>query len=154
MLEEEKVKKLTMIHGEVDSDSYRSRRCIYSDKYSSNIDCLVDRVISKRYGKQTVHRIVKKKLPIKEIVAIGFVLVMLLTLIPQILPPLYGDFSTDVIVSLDPDEVRVNETLFINVTVPSSYNITQISADMAGIEIVDLILVDNSTSLHYGMVYG
>jgi len=75
-------------------------------------------------------------------------LFIVLAAIPYVLPPLYGDFGSDVTVSLDPDRVRVNETLFVNVTIPSPYNITQVRADMAGVETINLSLIDNSTSLH------
>ena len=148
MLEDKSVKKLTMIHGEIDSGSYNSHRIVYSDKKSFNIDCLVNNVISKRYAKHKFRRVVKKKPPIQGIVAIGFILVMLLALIPQILPPLYGDFGSDVIVSLDPDDVYLNETLFVNVSIPSSYNITNVSAVMASIDTISLQLVDNTSLLH------
>ena len=95
MLEEEKVKKLTMIHGEVDSDSYRSRRCIYSDKYSSNIDYRVDRVLAKHCKISRSNINIVRGLPWKQILGFVIALFIVLAAVPYVLPPLYGDFDSE-----------------------------------------------------------
>ena len=163
MIEDEKKQKINTIHEKIDSGRYRS------SNYLEDIDYLIDNAlvkhkvtsytkkVGKKYsthrrrvyrGKRKIRNITNRKLPVKEIIAIALALFIILAAIPYILPPLYGDFGTDVTLSLDPDGIRLNETLFVNVTIPSSYNITQVNADMAGIETIDLSLFDNSTSLH------
>jgi len=148
MLEEKKIQKLNMIHEVIDSGSYVSRSRVYSNKSSSNINNIVDFVLTKHEKSQKVVSKSWRRLPWKQIVSVALVLFMLLAAIPYVLPPLYGDFGSDVVVVLDPDGVRLNETLFVNASIPSSYNIMSVSADMAGVDTVDLLLVDNSTSLH------
>jgi hypothetical protein len=148
MLDEKKIQILNMIHKEIDSGSYVSRIHIYSDKSSSKINNIVDYVLTKHKKSQKVVSKSKKRLPWKQIVSVALVLFMLLAAIPYVMPPLYGDFGSDVSIVLDPNGVRLNDTLFINMTIPSSYNIKSVSADMAGVDTVDLLLVDNSTSLH------
>ncbi len=148
MLDEDKNRKLNTIREEIDSLSYKSRRCVYSKKSSSNVDYLVDRAFAKQNGKQIIRNKIKKKLPWKQTLAILVTLIVVLAAIPYVLPPLYGDFGTDVSIVLDPDEVHVNESVLINVSIPSFYNITNVSADMAGVETINLSLFDNSTSLH------
>ena len=66
MLEEESVKRLTMIHGEIDSGSYRSRRV------SSNVDQLVDRVLANRFGKQ------KSRMPWKKMLTVILAIFMIM----------------------------------------------------------------------------
>ncbi len=144
MLEEEKTWKINTIREEIDSGSYKSQHCACSAKYSSNVDYLVDKVLVKRYG----HQKIVKKTSWKKILSIVLACFVVLAAIPYVLPPLYGDFGSDVSISLDPDGVRLNETLFVNVAIPFSYNITNVSADMAGVETVSLDLIDNSSSLH------
>ena len=114
MLEKEKnwdIRNIHTIHSEIDSGNYNSRNCAYSEKDSSNIDYRVDCALAKRYGKRTVYSIIKKRLPVKEIIAIALALFVIIAAIPYVLPPLYGDFISDVTVSLDPDGVRVNAVL-------------------------------------------
>ena len=139
MLEEKKIQKLNMIHEVIDSGSYVSRIHVYSDKFSSDINNVVDSVLDKHKKSQKVISKSWRRLPWKQIVSAALVLFMLLAAIPYVLPPLYGDFGSDVSVVLDPDGVRLKETLFINMTIPSSYVIMSVSADMAGVENVDLL---------------
>ncbi|UCD14084.1 MAG: DUF2341 domain-containing protein [Thermoplasmatales archaeon] len=168
----EKIQKIETIHGEIDSDGYQSPNRIYSDKSSfnrvDNIDYLVDRVLIKhkvpsytkrvgkkypthrrrRYrGRRKVRNITNKRLHIKKILAVALALFVVLAAIPYILPPVYGDFGSDVSVSLSPENIFNNDTMFVNVTIPDVYNVTSVSADMAGVDVIDLMLVDNSTPL-------
>jgi len=48
-------------------------------------------------------------------------------------------------VSLDPSSVYVNDSMFINATIPSYYNITSVTIDMNGYDKLQLSLIDNST---------
>jgi len=144
MLEEENVKKLTMIHGEVDSGNYQSQKPVHSDRSFSNVDVLVDKILANRYGRQKT----RGSSPWKKISSIMLILFVVLAAIPFMLQPLYGGFESDISVVLDPDGVRLNETLSINMSIPSSYNINSVSVDMADVETISLSLVDNSSGLH------
>ena len=157
MLEEEKIQKINTIRREIDSGSYTSRHSVNSVKYSSNhIDYLVDKALahhkidsyieykSKRHRKQ-VHAVTRKKWPVKDILTIGLALMIILAALPYILTPLYGDFGTDISISLNPENAFNNDTMYVNMTIPTSYNITSVTADMSGIETLNLTLIDNTT---------
>jgi len=59
-----------------------------------------------------------------------------------------NDFVDDEInISLSPMSVHENDTMFINLTVPSSFNIQSATADMSGVETLDLSLADNSSGI-------
>ena len=90
---------------------------------------------------------------IRFFLAVVLALVVVLAAIPYVLPTLYGDFSSDVSINLDPYDVYLNESLYVNVSIPSSYNITAVVADMAGVDSISLELVDNSTWLHLWSSY-
>jgi hypothetical protein len=148
MLDEKKIQKLNMIHKEIDSGSYVSYGRVYSDKFSSDINNIVDCVLANYKKSQKAVSRSWRRVPWKQIISVALVLFMFLAAIPYVLPPLYGDFGTDISIVLDPGEVYLNDTLFINITIPSSYNIISMSANMASVESIDLLLIDNSTSLH------
>jgi hypothetical protein len=91
-------------------------------------------------------RIAKNKLPVRKILAVVLILILLFVLIPASLPYLYGNNENpEVSISLVPQNVHDGDIMFLNVTVPSSYNIRSVDADMGGIEILSLSLADNST---------
>ncbi len=144
MLEDDWIQKSSRIQGEIDSGSYKSRSY---QKSSSNIDSAVDRILAKHYGKKVLSS-AKKRLPWKQVLGVIIALVVVIAAIPYVLPPLYGDFSSDVSISLDPADVHLNETLFVNVSIPSGYNISRVNMDMVGFDFVNLSLVDNSSSMH------
>ena len=54
---------------------------------------------------------------------------------------------SEINVYLTPSNVHENDTMFVNVTVPSSFGIQSATADMSGIESLDLSLVDNSSGI-------
>ncbi len=131
-----------------------------------NIDTLVDDILAKNKGSfsdakaENKHpsdeffrnginknpiRIVKNKLPVRKILAVVLTLILIFVIIPASLPYLYGDFGSDVSISLVPQNVHDGDLVFINVTIPSSYNIRSVNADMGGIETIELSLIDNST---------
>jgi len=145
----EKIQNINTIREEIDSGSYKSHRSVNSKKYSSNIDNLVDELLCNNYHKKKLI----KRLPWKKILSAIVLLFVISAAIQFILPPIYGDFGSDISIVLDPDGVHVNETLFVNITIPSKYNITQVNADMAGVETINMTLIDNSTLSHlwYGI---
>jgi hypothetical protein len=151
-MKEEQERRINTIYEYIDSGNYQYRSSVDPGKNSSsrvdNIDYIVDRVLTQYSKKHKICSEVKKRLPLREILAISFALLVVLAMFPYVLPPLHGDFSSDVSVSLYPENVLNNDTMFVNVTIPEFYNITSVTADMAGIESVNLSLVDNSTSLH------
>jgi len=51
-----------------------------------------------------------------------------------------GSSSGVLSVSLDPDHVYNNDTMFVNVSIRGSYNISSVTCDMGGIETIDLSL--------------
>ena len=99
MLEEDRNRIIDSIRRKIYSGSYRSRGSLYSDRSSPNVDHLVDHILAKHKTRQKVSDSVKKKFPMREILAVGVVLFVLLAMIPQLLPPLYGDFGSDVIIN-------------------------------------------------------
>ena len=54
---------------------------------------------------------------------------------------------SEINVYLTPSNVHENDTMFVNVTVPSSFGIQSATADISGIESLDLSLVDNSSGI-------
>jgi len=151
MLEEERLRQIAMIHGRIDSKCYRS--FIYGSlgkDSSSNINDVVDRVLAKHKKEHKIISKPKKKLPLKKIVPVALISLLLVLSLPYLLPPLFGDFGSDLKVELNPSEgVYVNDTLYVNLTIPSGYNITMVSADMAGVETIDLLFVDNDSFVQF-----
>ena len=89
-----------------------------------------------------------KKKTIKRILS-GFILIILFfALWTSGTPQLYADIGSDVIVYLEPSAVYNGETIHINVSIPSHYNITSLTADMGGEHTIDLVLIDNKTDYH------
>ena len=132
-----------MIHGEIDSGCYLSsvsgslKKCS-----SSDIDCVVDGVLAGHKRQDGCVRRSSRKLSWKKVVFALFAAILLIAAVPYVLPPLYGDFGGDISVELYPsDGVHLNDTLYINLTIPTSYNITSVSADMASIETIELLFV-------------
>ncbi|MCX6666057.1 MAG: S8 family serine peptidase, partial [Euryarchaeota archaeon] len=91
----------------------------------------------------------RKKLPIVKSVFAVLSVFFILAVLPVILQPLYGGISQDIFISVNPENIRNNDTLFVNVTIPNKYNITSVSADLAGIETINLSLIDNSTAENF-----
>jgi hypothetical protein len=151
MLEEEKIQKIAMIHGSIDSKCYHSRFSNSNLKdSSSNIDFAVDKIISKHKNKFGDNKKSDNKISWKRIVTILLIGFLLIAGLQYLLPPLFGDFESDLRVKLSPkDGVYLNETLVVNMTIPSSYNITKVSADMASVETIEMLFVDNDSTLQY-----
>jgi hypothetical protein len=151
MLEEERLRRIAMIHGRIDSRCYRS--FVYGSlgkDSSSNINDVVDRVLAKHKKEHKIIRKPKKKLPLGKIVPVALISLLLVLSLPYLLLPLFGDFGSDLRVELYPsDGVHMNDTLYINLTIPSSYNITMVSADMAGVETIDLLFVVNDSFVQF-----
>jgi hypothetical protein len=89
-----------------------------------------------------------KKKTIKRILS-GFILIILFfALWASGTPQLYADIGSDIIVYLEPSAVYNGETIHINVSIPSHYNITSLTADMGGEHTIDLVLIENETDYH------
>ncbi len=151
MLEEEKLRRIARIHGGINSGCYRSQVSGSSWKDSnSDIDRVVDQVLAKHKNQQKVVRKSIERLPWKKIVPISVICLLLVVSLPYLLPPLFGDFESDLIVELSPSEgVHLNDTLFVNMTIPTLYNITIISADIAGIETIEMLFVSNDSAVQF-----
>jgi hypothetical protein len=151
MLEEERLRQIAMIRGRIDSQCYRS--IVYGSPgkdSSSNINDIVDHVLAKHKKEHKIISKPKKKLPLRKIVPVALISLLLVLSLPYLLPPLFGDFGSDLRVELYPsDGVYVNDTLYVNLTIPSGYNITLVSADMAGVEKIDLLFVDNDSFVQF-----
>ncbi len=151
-MKEEQKYQINTIYDYIDSGNYQYHDSVDSVKNSSsrvdNINYIVDHVLAQNSVRQKICNVIKKRLPVKEILAITLALLVVLAMFSYVSPPLYGDFNSDISVSLYPENVMNNDTMFVNVTIPDFYNITSVTADMANIESFDLHLVDNSTSLH------
>ena len=147
MSEEEKLRRIAMIHGMVDSRCYHSK--VYDNPLkdsSSDINYIVDQVLVKHKIKQKVAKKPRERVPWKRIVPVFLISLLLVVSLPYLLPQLFGDFSTDLRIELIPsDGVRLNDTLYMNLTIPSPYNITSISADIAGVETIELLFVSNNS---------
>ena len=151
MLEEERLRRIAMIHGRIDSVCYHSsvNGSLGKDS-SSNINDVVDRVLTKHKKEHKIISKPKKKLPLKKIIPVALISLLLVLSLPYLLPPLFGDFGSDLRVELYPsDGVHLNDTLYVNLTIPSSYNITIVSADMAGVETIDLLFVINDSLVQF-----
>jgi len=130
-----------------------------------NIDTLVDDVFTKNKGSfsdakiekkrpldeflkggvnKNQIKIIKNKLPVRKILAIVLTFILIFVVIPTSLPYLYGNYSSDVSISLAPRDVHYGDLVFVNATIPASYRIRSVTADMGGIETVELSLIDNS----------
>ncbi len=90
------------------------------------------------------------KLPVKKVLSILLsVLLIFAAITSASILSSQGGSSIDVLsISLSPENIYNNDTMFVNVAIPDVYFVTSVSADMAGVEIIDLLLVDNTTSLH------
>ncbi len=92
-------------------------------------------------------KIYKKKLPSRKILAVILSFILIFVVIPSSLPYLYGnDENSGVSISFSSQSVHDGDTIFINVTIPASNNVRSVTADMGGIETIDLSLADNSTN--------
>jgi hypothetical protein len=135
------------------------------DKKNSNfiddINYLVDNLFFKKnislstdyykhdYSSSRLLRIIKivsGKIPIKKFfsVSLSILLVFVAIASASIFTQPTGSESVVLSVSLEPKNVIVGDILFINVTVPNTYNISYMEADIAGVESIDLYY-DNST---------
>jgi hypothetical protein len=142
MLEEDRIRMLSWIHREIDSGSYQSHKL---EKSSSNINYAVDPVLAKNYRRKINGQAKKHSFPWKQVLTVVLALFVVLAAVPYVLPPLFGDFGSDVSISISPDVIFVNDSVFVNVSIPVVYNISSVSADMAGVETIDLMFVDNSS---------
>ncbi|MBU0497641.1 MAG: DUF2341 domain-containing protein [Candidatus Thermoplasmatota archaeon] len=87
------------------------------------------------------------KVPVKKIVSVLLSLLLVFVTIASasLIQFPEGANGDDLMISLDPDEVRDGDPVFVNVTVPVSFNIGVVTVDFAGIESIDLLLSDNSS---------
>ncbi|UCF12611.1 MAG: DUF2341 domain-containing protein [Thermoplasmatales archaeon] len=157
-----------------DSHIYQNLDYILSDKntlvHIDDIDYLVDSAIIKkrassyvggvknncssgwlfrRGGNRKAHDIVNKLIVRKVISVLLSVLLVFVAITSASILSSQSGSSIDVLsISISPENVYNNDSVFVNVTIPNAYNITSVSADMADVEIIDLLLVDNTTSLH------
>jgi len=131
-----------------------------------NIDTLVDDVLAKNKGSFSSSKVEKKyfpdeffrrrirkkpfsriknRMPVRKILAVVLTFILIFVVIPASLPYLYGSFDSGVAISLYPENVHNGDSMFVNATISSSYNIHSVTADIGGIETLDLSLIDNST---------
>ena len=163
------VEKKNIDNDNSDSFCYRWLDHVYPEKTSThvdNIDDLVDHILDKNQassynvkvekkcsvdklqlynGRRKICTTTNKKLFVRKVLAIVLTFLLISVTIFYMLPNLYGDFSTDISVSLIPENAYNNDTMFVNVTIPAFYNIGSVAADMGGIESVNLLLFDNTT---------
>ena len=85
-----------------------------------------------------------KKLPIKQALALVVVFVLISATLPLILPEIYGNPGEGVKISLEPNNVYVDDVMIINATIPTYYNITSVTADFEGFDQINLELIDES----------
>jgi hypothetical protein len=138
----------------------RIKDCKSNKENKINIDLLVDNLINKKtknnqffsLKKSNYIKIIKdffKKKTTKRIIS-GFILILVLfALWASSINSLYGDVGSDIIVSLEPRAVYNGELIQINVSIPSYYHISSLTADMGGQETVELILLDNSSDYYF-----
>jgi hypothetical protein len=130
-----------------------------TDKKEINIEILVDNLLTKKTKndqffspkKSNNLKIIKdffNKKATKRVLT-GFIFILLLfALWSSSITSLYGDNSSNIIVFLEPRAVYNGDTIQINVSIPSYYQISYVTADMGGNNTVDLYLLDNSSDYH------
>jgi len=114
------------------------------NSFSSDIDDLVDNLLARKGVIKRSTILKRYKIPAKKILAIALFFVLIVAVIPYVLPQVYGNTDYDVTVSIEPNDVYDGESITVSVFIPSYYNITSVTADMVGIETIDLNLVDRS----------
>ena len=130
-----------------------------TNKKEINIEILVDNLLTKKTKndqffspkKSNNLKIIKdffNKKATKRVLT-GFIFILLLfALWSSSITSLYGDNSSNIIVFLEPRAVYNGDTIQINVSIPSYYQISYVTADMGGNNTVDLYLLDNSSDYH------
>ena len=115
------------------------------------VDCiykkgLVERVRHRGRNKKTLGIVLS--LPIRRVLSVllSFLLVFAAISFASILSLPVGSDPGVLSVSLDPESIHDGDPLLVNVTVPTSYNIRFVKADFDGIESIDLLLSDNSST--------
>ncbi|EMR74930.1 hypothetical protein MBGDF03_00846, partial [Thermoplasmatales archaeon SCGC AB-540-F20] len=134
----------------------QSNVCVYSKntlKKETHFDVrrfiykkdLVERVCRRGRNKKTLGTVLS--LPIRRVLSVllSFLLVFVAIASASILSLPVGSDPGVLSVSLDPSNVYVNDTMFINATIPSYYNTTSVTIDMNGYDKLQLSLIDNST---------
>ena len=135
----------------------QSNVCVYSKntlKKETHFDVrrfiykkgLVERVRHRGRNKKTLGIVLS--LPIRRVLSVllSFLLVFAAISFASILSLPVGSDPGVLSVSLDPESIHEGDPLLVNVTVPTSYNIRFVKADFDGIESIDLLLSDNSST--------
>ena len=92
------------------------------------------------------HRIERSRIKLqKKIVSLSLVFLLLFVVVVAA-PFVNVPGSSDLVVSISPATVWTGDCLYVNVTVPSSANITSGTCDMGGIETINLSLVDTASA--------
>ncbi len=88
-------------------------------------------------------------LPVKRVLSVILSLLLILVAIASAsIISLPVDSNPEILnVFVDPEHVYEGDYLTVNVTIPNSYNIYSVTADFAGIVTIDLLLIDNSSSI-------
>ncbi len=119
-----------------------------------DIDDRVDRLFIDKTLEANTHRIKKhqqpttskprKKTPLTKIILPLVSVAIIVAMILSILPIFYGgDF--DISVSIEPLNPVEGDLIYLNATIPASYNITDAWANISGIKTINLTMVANTT---------
>ena len=104
-------------------------------------------IISKRQHKISPKP--RKKMQWSKILLPLISIALVLGLILTNLPVFYGGGDFDINISIEPADPVEGDLIFINATIPTQYNITNVSANISGIDTINLTLqntTDNLTS--------
>jgi len=90
-----------------------------------------------------------KSIPAKKILLPLISLALVFVVIASMLPVFYGTDDFDINVSIEPADPMEGDLIYVNATIPTQYNITQVWANISGIDTVNLSLIDNTTAHHF-----
>jgi len=101
-------------------------------------------IISKRQHKISPKP--RKKMQWSKILLPLISIALVLGLILTNLPVFYGGGDFDINISIEPADPVEGDLIFINATIPTQYNITQVWANISGVNTINLSLIDNTTT--------
>jgi len=140
----------------IDNDDLRwlDRIYDYFDQTPHNIDEQVDHLLIDKALEAKQHLISKrqqrtpykprKKISWSKIILPLISLAVVFGLLLTTLPVFYGE-DFDVTVSIEPLDPVEGDLMYLNATIPASYNITQVWANISGIETINLTVIANIT---------